>query len=172
MTSAQLQHLSQDQIDTLLKEAESSVAKFLSKKLIGQHPGPVWPDADNTLHFAVGASLLEWDIGDYKKEPGPDLTSNGCSFAVAAAYKKIFDDQSCRHHNYGYRNLPQYRQTRSEDARQAMDLRFLLDMEYQCIDGSGSDAQKHACDLAALAAYVQARKNGQAAFASVKVMYP
>ena len=100
------------------------------------------------------------------------MTSNGCSFVVSTAYKKMFDAQSRRHHNYGYRNLPQYRQTHSEEVRKTMDLRFLLDMEYQCINESDSDAQKHTCDLAALAAYGQARKSGQAVFDSVKVMYP
>lgn len=176
MTPAQLQHLSQDQIDALVqKEADTTLKKLLAAtiKIDTAHPGPIWPDSSNTMYFAAELVGDGWySDNTYKKDPGPDLRSPGCIFQVAAAYQKIFADKACRHQNYGYRNVPQYRYTHNEAARQAIDIRFLMDMYTQCLDEPLSSASQHACDLAAVAAYVQARKNGKTVFDAVTARYP
>ena len=176
MTPAQIQRLSQDQIDTLVqKEADSVLNKLLAAtiKINTAHPGPIWPDSSNTMYFAAELVGDSWySDNTYKKDPGPDLRSSGCIFQVAAAYQQTFADKACRHQNYGYRNVPQYRYTHTEAARQAIDIRFLMDMHTQCLDESSSKASQHACDLAAVAAYVEARKVGASAFNAVKIRYP
>ncbi|WP_425144709.1 phospholipase A2 [Deinococcus sp.] len=175
MTPAQIGHLSQDQIDAVVgMDADAALTKLLlaTIKIDAAHPGPIWPDSSNTLHFAAEVAYEGWYFDPvYKKDPGPDLRSSGCAFPVAAAYQKTFADTACRHQNYGYRNVPQYRYTHNEAARQAIDIRFLMDMHTQCLDMT-SKASQHACDLAAVAAYVQARRNGKAAFDAVTARYP
>ena len=175
MTPAQLQHLSQDQIDAFMRiQPDVALSKILmvTMKIDAAHPGPMWPDSDNTMHFAAEIGYDGWSDGLYKKDPGPDLRSSGCAFPVAAAYQKTFADKACRHQNYGYRNVSQYRYTHNETARQAIDIRFLMDMYTQCLNEFQSSASQHACKLAAVAAYVQARKTGKAVFGAVTARYP
>lgn len=175
LTPAQLQHLSQDQIDAIMQtEPDTALGKLLmaTMKIDEFHPGPMWPDSDNTMHFAAEIGYDGWSDGLYKKDPGPDLRSSGCSFQVASAYRTIFADKACRHQNYGYRNVSQYRYTHNEAARKAIDIRFLMDMYTQCLNETRSSASQYACKLAAVAAYVQARKNGKAVFDAVTARYP
>jgi Prokaryotic phospholipase A2 len=175
LTPAQLQRLSQDQIDAIMQtQADLAIGKLLiaTMKIDEFHPGPMWPDSDNTMHFAAEIGYDGWSDGTYKKDPGPDLRSSGCVFQVAAAYQKAFADKACRHQNYGYRNVPQYRYTHNEAARQAIDIRFLMDMYTQCLNETQSGASQYACKLAAVAAYVQARKNGKAVFDAITARYP
>lgn len=171
MTPARIQQLSRDQIDGLLFEADHSVQMFLDANLKGPLPGPVWPSADYTLYFAAQLSYEAWATSDYKKAPGADLTTDGCSFPVAAAYKKAFDTNACRHHDYGYRNLAQYRQTHNESVRKVLDMHLLNDLHLQCLNDSASNASQYACDKAAVAAYAQARKTGAKVFNTVQAHY-
>lgn len=171
MTPVQIERLNANQVDALLLEADRSAQRFLDATLRGPLSGPVWPSADYTLYYAANLSYDSWDTSDYKKSPGADLTSDGCSFPVAAAYKKVFGASACRHHNYAYRNVAQYRQTHNEAVRRVLDLRFLADMHLQCLNDSTSRAGEHACNLAAVAAYVQARRLGADAFNRVQARY-
>ena len=176
LTPAQLQRLSKDQIDAVVgRDADDALNRLLmaTMKIDAAHPGPMWPDSSNTMHFAAEVGYDGWYTDDtYKKDPGPDLRSNGCVFQVAPAYRKVFADNACRHQNYGYRNVPQYRYTHTEAARHALDLRFLMDMHTQCLNEFKTSASQHACDLVAVAAYVQTRKNGKAVFDAVTARYP
>ena len=172
MTPGQIQRLSEDQIDTLIVEANRSIQKFLDRTFIGPLPGPVWPSADYTLYYAAQISYDDWAFNNYiKTVSGPDLTSDGCSFPVATAYKKTFDANSCRHHDFAYRNLAQYYRTHTESVRKVADLRLFTDMNLQCVNDSTSRADLRTCNLAAVAAYAQARKVGANAFNSVQAHY-
>ena len=171
MTPAQLRGLSTAQTEALWLEADRALETF-SNTLAGPQPGPQWPKAGVAMYQSLVLTDESYERDAYKKSTGPDWTSDGCSFPVAAAYKKVFDMQACRHHDFAYRNLPQYRQARSEDMRQLVDLRLLLDMRFQCMTDSALNVHQHACDIAAVAAYVQARKTGQAAFNATTARYP
>ena len=171
MTPAQLQGLTQDQIGALDLEANRMIDSFVNT-LKGPQPGPKWPNADVTMYLSSGVTDEGYERDVYKSYAGPDWTSDGCSFPVAAMYKKAFDTQACRHHDFGYRNVAQYRQGRNEAMRQIIDLRLLLDMRYQCLTDDVLSVKQHDCDLAAVAAYVQARKTGKALFDAVPARYP
>ena len=171
LTPAQLQGLSTAQTEALWLEAERALEKF-SNTLTGPEPGPQWPKAGVAMYQSLVLNDESYELNIYKKSDGPDWSNDGCSFPVAAAYKKAFDTQACRHHDFAYRNLPQYREARSEDMRQLADMRLLLDMRFQCLTDSALKVHQHACDLAAVAAYMQARKTGQAAFSTTTARYP
>ena len=171
LTPAQLQGLSTAQTEALWLEADRAIEQF-GTRFGPPQPVAQWPNADNTLYESTGMTDESFKRDVYRQFTGPDWTSDGCSFPVAAAYKKAFDTKACRHHDFAYRNLPQYRQGRGEAMRQIVDLRLLLDMRFQCLSDSALSVHQQACDLAALAAYVQARKTGQAAFNTTTARYP
>lgn len=171
MTPVQLQGVTPDQVERLLVEADSEVIR-VGDSWNGRQDKPYWPNPDRTMFYAVVNAYEAYERDQSNTHTGPDWTSDGCSFPVAAAYKKAFDAHACRHHDYGYRNLAQYRGAHNEIIRKALDLRLLTDLHFQCLTDDSLNVKQHACDLAALAAYVQARKTGQAVFNATPARYP
>ncbi|UQN06481.1 phospholipase A2 [Deinococcus sp. QL22] len=172
LTPAQLKALNKEQTEALWLEADRAISKVADAVLKGPDNKPKWPHADLTMYTALLMTDEAYERDVYKSYRGPDWTSDGCSFPVAAAYKKAFDAQACRHHDFSYRNVAQYRQGRDEAMRRAIDLRLLLDLRFQCLTDSALNVNQHACDLAAVAAYVQARKVGKVALTAVPAHYP
>ncbi len=125
-----------------------------------------WPNYEYTRYVATLIAYPNYKKNYYKTYEGPNWNDNGCSVPWPKSIPQvswIWDDNACRHHDFGYRNMAQYGQGRNENVRRAIDDRFLSNMKLKCdkyYDGILNTAQRWACKADAYIFYGMVRRFG------------
>jgi hypothetical protein len=88
-----------------------------------------WPSFDAAFFVATSINYETYLSDYYQQTNGPDWSDDGCSGPTPPV---IFDDNACRQHDFGYRNVSLYAQGSNEDVRKSIDSRFLSNMYLRC----------------------------------------
>ena len=172
MTPEQIRGLSDEQADAVFSEAES-VLKLSTSAVDDLAPlDSRWPNYGYTLSVATGMTYETYLSSYYKKYSGPNWTDDGCSGPTPPV---IFDNNACRQHDFGYRNVSQYRQGRNENVRKSIDTRFLSNMRLKCDrywNHWWEYPLRQACKVDALVFYGAVRNFGSSSFYGTTARYP
>lgn len=172
LTSEQIRALSEQQTDAIFSELDTRIAASSIAPNELETLDSRWPNYNYTLSVATGVTYETYLSSYYKKYSGPNWTDDGCSGPTPPV---IFDDNACRQHDFGYRNVPQYRQGRNETVRKSIDTRFLSNMRLRCDRRWPHWYQaplRAACKVDALVFYGAVRNFGSSSFYSTPQRYP
>jgi Prokaryotic phospholipase A2 len=162
LQEAQIRALSEAQLDAIGAEANRNLEAFTAQLRI---QGAIrWPNYNDTLYVATSVNYETYLGSYYRQTNGPDWTDNGCSGPTPPV---IFDDNACRQHDFGYRNVPKYGAGRNETVRKSVDERFLSNMYLRCDRRWSAWYQaplKVACKGDALVFYGAVRNFGKSAY--------
>ena len=170
LTPEQIRALSETQLDALGREANDN----LERTRQGLEPQIVipWPSYASTLFVAADVNFETYLRDYYRQTSGPNWSDDGCSGPTPPV---IFDDNACRQHDFGYRNVSLYAQGRNETVRKRIDERFLSNMYLRCDRRWSRWYQaplRVACKGDALIFYGAVRNFGDDAFYDNPVLYP
>ncbi len=127
LTETQIRGLSEAQIDALGAETNANLEVF--NQTLRLQGAIRWPNYSDTLYLATAITYETYLGSYYRQTNGPDWTDDGCSGPTPPV---IFDDNACRQHDFGYRNVSKYSFGRNETVRKAVDERFLSNMYLRC----------------------------------------
>ncbi|PZA06853.1 MULTISPECIES: phospholipase A2 [unclassified Meiothermus] len=130
-----------------------------------------WPNFDYTVYLATAIPYTTFFARYYRAYSGPDWSNNGCSYSPDKPLLLNFKDP-CNHHDFGYRNVPQYARGRSETYRKYVDDRFLSNLKSVCGDLPWWDPRKDQCYVLAYTYYAAVRNLGKGAYYSTPQRYP
>jgi hypothetical protein len=178
MTPEQIRALNEDQMESAFSQARTELETFTKTNNLQMTDDDLetldsrWPNYRYTLSVATGMTYETYLRSYYRKYSGPNWSDDGCSGPTPPV---IFDDNACRHHDFGYRNVAQYRQGRNEDVRKSIDSRFLSNMRLRCDrrwDEWYQAPLRAACKADALIFYGAVRNGGRGAFYNTPARYP
>lgn len=129
-----------------------------------------WPNFDYTVYLATAIPYGTF-FTYYRTYSGPDWSNDGCSYSPDKPLFLNFKDP-CNHHDFGYRNVPQYARGRSETYRKYVDDRFLSNLKSVCGDLSWWDPRKDKCYVLAYTYYAAVRNFGEGPYYSTQQRYP
>jgi hypothetical protein len=130
LTPEQIRALPEAQMDSLFAEANRNLEVFIAQQpKVSAQADSRWPNFAYTLAVALDYDYGVFKSDFYNKYEGPDWGTDGCSGPTPPV---IFDDTACLHHDFGYANVAQYAQGRTDDIRKKIDERFLSDMRLVC----------------------------------------
>ena len=165
LSPAEIRALSLEQLEALGREADANLkAAAVPTPELSTQADARWPNYSYTLSVATGITFETYLSSFYRQYDGPDWSDDGCSGPTPPV---IFDDTACRQHDYGYRNVPQYAQGRTDAVRKQVDERFLSNMYLVCDRRWTKWYQsplKVACKADALIFYGGVRVGGSSAF--------
>jgi hypothetical protein len=127
LSEAQIRALSDEQIEALGAQANANLEVFGAQ--VRAQATIRWPNYGDTLFVATGITYETYLRDYYRQTNGPDWSDDGCSGPTPPV---IFDDNACRQHDFGYRNVSRYAAGRNETVRKAIDERFLSNMYLRC----------------------------------------
>jgi Prokaryotic phospholipase A2 len=161
LTPEQIRALPEAQMDALFGEASQNLEVFIAAQpKLSVQANSRWPNFAYTLAVALDYDYGVFKSDFYNKYEGPDWSTDGCSGPTPPI---IFDDSACLHHDFGYANVAQYAQGRTDEIRKKIDERFLSDMKLVC-DRRWSKwyeaASKLTCKAEALVFYQAVRSFG------------
>lgn len=119
-----------------------------------------WPNFSYTVYVATGISYKTFFNSYYRKYSGPNWSNDGCSNSPDKPLFLNFKDP-CNHHDFGYRNVPQYSRGRNETYRKYVDDRFLSNLKSVCSDLHWWDPRKDKCYALAYTYYAAVRNFGK-----------
>ncbi len=163
MTQEQIQALSAEQVDAVIEEADQDLLNTQVIDAEKLQSLAQWPNYYYTLYVATNISYETYLSSYYYKYSGPNWSDDGCSVPIPLppGMNWIWDNNACRQHDFGYRNVPQYAAGRNETARKSIDERFLSNMRLKCERAYGTwNPLRYACKVDALAFYGAVRKFG------------
>lgn len=144
LTPEQIENLSEEQLKQVnqvlqaeFARAEEELAK-VQKDLEAQEleaQASRWPNFSYTVYVATGISYTTYLNSYYRSYSGPNWSTDGCSAPkmVGGDSPGGFNFRSpCIQHDFGYRNVAQYLRGRIPGFRDAIDYRFLLNMNSVC----------------------------------------
>ncbi len=137
MTQEQVEALSPEQVNAVMEEADHSLLNLQVTDVEKLQSLAQWPNYTYTLAVSTGVNYETYLSGYYKKYSGPDWSDDGCSVPFKSKIPTLswlWNDNACRHHDFGYSNLPQYVRGDVEAIRALVDTRFLLDMNLKCVN--------------------------------------
>ena len=165
LSETQIRALTLEQLEALGREADANLAAAaIPTPELSAQADFRWPNYSYTLSVATGINYETYLSSYYFGYSGPDWTDNGCSGPTPPV---IFDNTACRHHDFGYRNVSQYAQGRTDSVRKQVDERFLSNMYLNCDRRWSKWYQsplKVACKADALIFYGGVRVGGSSAF--------
>jgi Prokaryotic phospholipase A2 len=184
MTPEQIEKLSPEQLADIEKKVDTDVAKIeatlpaletgngqLSAQAAsncGSYVSPAWPNAALTKKCAIYNGYKYYETYIYNTFYGPDWKDDGCSTVPDYVFLG-----PCRHHDFAYRNLPQYGQFRNATTRKLADERFYVNMIDRCKDRySWYDPRRSYCKSVAFTYYSGVRVGGSSAYYNAKQRYP
>ncbi len=130
LTPEQIRALPEEQMDALFGEANRNLEVFIAAQpKVSTQADSRWPNYAFTLSVALDYTYEGFIANFYNKYEGPDWGTDGCSGPTPPV---IFDGTACLHHDFGYGNVAQYAQGRTEEIRKKIDERFLSDMRLNC----------------------------------------
>ena len=127
LSETQIRGLSEAQIEALGAETSANLEVF--NQTLRLQDAINWPNYNDTLYVATAINYETYLSRYYRQTNGPDWTDDGCSGPTPPV---IFDDNACRQHDFGYRNVSKYGFGRNEGVRKAVDERFLSNMYLRC----------------------------------------
>ncbi len=169
LTKEQIRGLSEAQLDALGREASTNLERATQR--LEPQTVIAWPSFNAAFFVAASVNYETYLRDYYGQTSGPDWADDGCSGPTPPV---IFDDNACRQHDFGYRNVPLYAQGRNEDVRKSIDERFLSNMYLRCDRRWSRWYQaplRVACKGDALIFYGAVRNFGKDAFYSNPVLY-
>ena len=165
LSETQIRALSLEQLESLGREADANLkAAAVPTPELGAQADSRWPNFSYTLSVATGITFETYLSSFYRLYDGPDWSDDGCSGPTPPV---IFDYTACRLHDFGYRNVSQYVQGRTDAVRKQVDERFLSNMYLSCDRRWTKWYQsplKVACKADALVFYGGVRVGGSSAF--------
>jgi hypothetical protein len=185
MTSEEIESLSEEQMNSVFAQAEIELEAFAQanglKSFVKSatandaedlaRAARKWPNYGYTLYVATIASYESYNNYFYRAYKGPTWSDDGCSRIPPS----IFDNNACRQHDFGYRNVPQYRQGRNETVRKNVDGRFLSNMKVKCdreYDGFLESVKRLQCRAQALVIYGAVRVGGKGSYDKTDARFP
>jgi hypothetical protein len=146
------------------------------ERTLGERVSPLgldwrWPNFDYTVYLATAIPYRTFFALYYGTFSGPDWSHDGCSNAPDEPLGLNFKDP-CNHHDFGYRNVPQYGQGRNETYRAYVDDRFLLNLKSVCESLPWWDPRKGPCYVMAYTYYAAVRNFGESHYYSTPQRYP
>ncbi len=172
LSEAQIRALSLEQLEILGREADAHLkAAAVPSPELSAQANSRWPNYGYTLSVATGITFETYLSSFYRQYSGPDWSDDGCSGPTPPV---IFDTTACRQHDFGYRNVPQYAEGRTDAVRKQVDERFLSNMYLNCDRRWPKWYQsplKVACKGDALIFYGGVRVGGSSAFYSTPQRY-
>ncbi len=177
MSPEQIRALTEEQMEPAFAQIEQNLETFavtngLTESDDNARTAAAWPNYRNTLYIATRVTYETYLSSYYRKYSGPNWTDDGCSGPTPPV---IFDDNACRHHDFGYRNVSQYRQGRTDGVRKSIDERFLSNMRLRCDRRWAAWYQKPlrvACKADAWVFYQAVRVGGKSSFYKTTARYP
>lgn len=171
MTPGQVEALTDGQLAALRQDlaARLEAAARPGKALRAQ----AWPDYFETLGIATGVDYQTYLDRHYQQTVGPDWSDDGCSNPLSGS-RDIFNDNACRQHDFGYRNVGQFAAGRSDDVRRLIDERFLSNMNLKCERTFGRWFQifeRRSCEITAAKYYQAVRWWGHTAYYEAPVNF-
>jgi Prokaryotic phospholipase A2 len=184
MTLEQLQTLSPEQLAEIEKKVDADVARVEAKRPApetkdgpisaqaasdcGSFISPAWPNAALTKQCAINNDYKKFNSSIYNSFNGPDWSDDGCSNVPDYVFAEV-----CRHHDFAYRNLPQYAQFRNAATREQADDRFYSNMIARCNDRfAWYNPQRPICKGVAFTYYTGVRVGGSSAYNDAMQRYP
>jgi Prokaryotic phospholipase A2 len=177
MTPEQIRALSEEQMEPAFSQATTELEVFAKQNDLQRADDDLsltasWPNYRDTLYVATSITYETYLSRYYRKYSGPNWSDDGCSGPTPPV---IFDDNACRQHDFGYRNVSQYRQGRNETVRKSIDSRFLSNMRLRCDRRWSAWYQaplRAACKADALVFYGVVRNAGRSSFYNTPSRYP
>jgi Prokaryotic phospholipase A2 len=170
LTKEQIRGLTETQLDALGREANTNLERATQR--LAPQTAIAWPDFGSAFFVAASVTYEVYLANYYQQTNGPDWSDDGCSGPTPPV---IFDDNACRQHDFGYRNVSSFSQGRTENVRESIDQRFLSNMYLRCNrrwDSWYEVPLRVACKGDALIFYGAVRNFGRDAFYSNPVLYP
>ncbi len=169
LTREQIRSLTEPQLDAIGQEANADLERLA--RTLAPQTVIAWPSYAATLYVATGITYENYLTNYYRQTSGPNWSDDGCSGPTPPV---IFDDNACRQHDFGYRNVSLYAQGRNEDVRKSIDSRFLSNMYLRCDRRWSAWYQaplRVACKGDALIFYGAVRNFGQDSYYGNLVLY-
>jgi Prokaryotic phospholipase A2 len=168
LSNEQIMSLSEGQLEALDAEALQRVEAFSEKARL--QATFRWPSFSDALFVATGVNHNDYLRDYYNKTVGPDWSDDGCTKLPPSG----FDSNACRHHDFGYGNLPKYRSGRNESVRRAVDDRFFSNLNLRCRERYRKwyqAVQRANCHVRAVAMYAAVREFGDDYYYEVSVQF-
>jgi hypothetical protein len=180
-TPEEISELNEEQMNSIFAQAEIELESFAQANGLKDfvesakaddtedlaRAAKKWPNYGYTLYVATTASYDSYNNYFYRAYKGPTWSDDGCSRIPPS----IFDNNACRQHDFGYRNVPQYRQGRNETVRKNVDGRFLSNMKVKC-DREYDGFKRLKCRGEALVIYRAVRIGGKGSYYKTDARFP